>query len=230
VSIEDAASRRTVFEDSKEERWLVWIDPTGDGKAEILRRDIPGDVRAIDAIDRDGDGNDDIAFWRPGGIWTVRSGLGMRPDGPLEPLVADDRPRPGANAARALCAPIAWTTAALDRDRRLPARVRSGPGRIVGARLDIPFRSAWTSPRDVHAAKPRRERAAAGTGGTPDLRHRTRGHGRRPSAHASRGSVPAARNAAVECWSRLPGPEKLIESRYLWIGGKPALVVTTRSA
>jgi hypothetical protein len=34
----------------------------------------------------------------------------------------------------------------------------------------------------------------------------------------------------VECWSKLPGPERLMEARYVWIAGKPALVVTTRSA
>jgi hypothetical protein len=42
-------------------------------------------------------------------------------------------------------------------------------------------------------------------------------------------SLPADRSTS-ECWSLLPGPERLMESAYVLINGRPALVVTTRSA
>jgi hypothetical protein len=34
----------------------------------------------------------------------------------------------------------------------------------------------------------------------------------------------------VDCWCRFPGPEELLSSEFLMIGGRPALVATTRRA
>lgn len=41
---------------------------------------------------------------------------------------------------------------------------------------------------------------------------------------------PANQVAAVEAWSRLPGAEKVEESRYAWLGGRPYLLAFTQSS
>src|SRR5262245_20453593 len=220
------------FSDSAELRWLVWIDPTGNGRVEIVRRDIPRDVRAIDAFDRDGDGNDEIALWRPGGIWIVRSGEDGRPDGPLEPLVAEPDLDPASQAARALCA-----SDCLDERRLWTEIVGSlrayGPGAdgTWGRMFDIPL--PVTASRETHVltlTSPTVRALPAGPGGRRLLAIGPEPFGVDRLRTLLVDPALPPETPPVECWSRLPGPEALVESAYMWIGGKPALIVTSRSS
>jgi|GEM_PF-1863352 len=231
VSVQEMV-RGSGFEDASGTRWLAWVDPSGQGRAEIVRRDIPGDVRAIDAIDRDGDGIEDIAFWRPGGIWIARSDSEGRPDGPLEPLITDPDLDPDSNNARALCAPECVD------DRRLWTGI-VGSLRAYGPGAEGSWRRLVDLPMPVTVSKSARTFVLT----SPVVRPLPPGPGGRrlfaigPEPFGSDrlrtllvdpGQPPDT--PPTECWSRLPGPEALMESRYVWIGGKPALVVTTRSA
>jgi hypothetical protein len=231
VNIQDTA-RGGAFTDTSGTRWLAWVDPSGEGRAEIVRRDIPGDVRAIDAIDRDGDGNEDIAFWRPGGIWIARSGPEGRPDGRLEPLITDPDLEPGSNEARALCTPDCVD------DRRLWTGI-VGSLRAYGPGADGSWTRIVDIPMPVNVSKSTRafELKSPLVRSLPPKPGGRRMFAIGPEPFGSDRlrtllvdpSQPPE-TPPIECWSRLPGPEALIESNYVWIGEKPALVVTTRSA
>lgn len=232
MNVQEAGARGSTFKDTEKTRWLAWVDPAGEGSAEILRRDIPGDVRAIDTIDRDGDGNEDIAFWRPGGIWIARSDAEGRPDGPLERLVADAELDPGLNEARALCTPDCVD------DRRLWTEI-VGSLRAYGPAEDGAWKRIVDIPMPVSVEKTKWELRLA----SPIVRPLPPGPGGRRlfAIGPEHFGVDRLRTLLVdpslppdtppiECWSRLPGPETLIESNYVWVGDKPALVVTTRSS
>lgn len=232
LDISDAGAGARNFVDSTQPRWLAWLDPAAEGRIEIVRRDIPGDVRAIDAIDRDGDGDEEIALWRPGGIWAAKNGPQGLPDGPIEPLVADSDLDPGPNAARALCAPDCvderrvWTEV-VGSLRAYGSDADGSWSRVV----DIPMPvTARKDPQTLLLTSPPVRVLPPGTGG-----RRLFAIGPEPLGSDRLRTLlvdPAAPadTPPTECWSRLPGPEILIESAFLRIGGKPALVVTTRSS
>lgn len=215
--------------DSDGRRLHLWrLDREGEGRAELLRNDLPADVTAMDALDLDGDGAEELVLGRPNRIDGLLS-EGDRPaaHGPTELArgeglvwvqVEPSRPfqvGPGGNGLLHLPS-VGWLwtfrgeSGRLDLVSRIPLPVRASVGdeRLI---LSTP------APRPAGSGDDGRWRWASG----PDAVGRER---LRTSLLDPTGPLESR---SLECWERLPGRERVIESAFLPLDGRPALVVTS---
>lgn len=296
--------------------WLLAIEPGDPPHARIVRKDVPPDVRALDAADTDGDGIDDLLLWRPRGLDVIHRDRGGS-YGSIERLVDDPEIQPRGSDARAVCDldcgddRIVWssilgalrgygtlpsgatTTSAHNSGHELleaaPQEQPSPAANPMGtsaprdndttnrdgtsgskstpvdphAPVAVPGRSRWGIVAEMSLPVSTTRSAGALNLSSPVVRpvppplpfagsdSNPQGSTGSQSASASPSSRLIAlgpepfgedrlhtllldpahpHDEAVESWSLLPGPEKLIESTLLRIDGRPALAVTTRSA
>jgi len=213
-------------------RRLYRIVPRERQDAILVRDDLPGDAARIEAIDLDGDGRDEILLHRPGQLWMLDTtapgdGSGARQDRILLEHPDLGRPRPdpriavepelagvpleftaGSGAFR-VHAPSAangsWATAA---EAPVPPRARLRPNGIVLRDREVDFVGRRSDGRFWFATRP-------------------------DAVDAQRLEVllfevsPEGAIRVHECWARLPGPEFLLEYRFLVRDDRPWLAVLT---
>ncbi len=217
-------------------RLLIRLNESGAGTLDLLRDDLPADAFTLDAIDRDADGTDELLLARPGRVEMIRDESGRRFAGGPDLLMADPNLRPGAIdplRPRPIRAPANRQADLLPIDLLGGARFY-GPS-LDGRSWDLLYeaRLPIETVKDAAGLKlssPRIARAGISPSGTTLF-----ASGPEPQGHRRLRSIlidPSNEGEArrVECWSLLPEPEALLESAYLMLDGRPALLVTTRPA
>lgn len=200
-------------------RELVEFAPGAEPLLRSLLDDLPSSTSRVGAFDLDGDGSDEILLGRRGTLEAWDRSAGSRAivsipggwfrsdhgthGGPVTP----SRLHVFEAGAVTSFGPREGEGFAALGSMPLPVLVRAGS------------RSAWVHTRPYVAVG----RAASGgdllaADPEPVGKERLRIWLAEPEA---------ARTEAVECWARLPGPERPIDSDFIVLDGKPALVVTT---
>ncbi|HEX3127239.1 MAG TPA: VCBS repeat-containing protein [Thermoanaerobaculia bacterium] len=185
-------------------RSLYLIDPEHAGAPRRLLDGLPAKSSALDAVDLDGDGAEEILLGEPGKLWTLGS-----PDAPTAPRLLLEASgldlHPGRFQAVEVGRLRTWR---LDGGRLVPGPEQALPVHAVreGQRLQL-----WSLP--VTAVG---DLQAIGPEENGKLRLRTLLLG------------PDGRK--TETWSQLPGREKVDSYRYVALDGRPALIVTTSDA
>jgi hypothetical protein len=211
---------------------LVRVDRSGEGAIETLREGLPAGTAAIDSIDLDGDGADELLLGRPGHI----DALDFTSDRKIEEAgargVVDDpglawvqleprslRARAGDREGVLRLAEVGALRVFAAREGRLeslvraelPIEVEEGSAALY---LESPvprFVGIDSEGRAIDAADPepvgtRRLRAHVVTEGPPG---------------------PAV---VQECWCALPTPSRPMDHAHAIVRGRPALIVTTISS
>jgi len=198
-----------------------------------LRADIQADAFGIDAADVDGDGIDEILLLRPGELSIIRDGgIAEERAAGIPPLaapgLADGELDPWLVRFPALATEGFFPLASLDGLRIYgPLREHAGLGLRSSRDLALEARLARSSlilegspVRPVGRSSDGRLWLASGPSGGPGRRLRT----------LLFDALDGGESGAAEIWSRLPEPEHVMESFFLIFDGRPALLVTTRSA
>ena len=218
-------------------RWLYRLDLAGDesgGALTRLRDDLPSDAVALDAIDLDADSRDEILLTRPGGLHILRDIDGRRAAGGPDLLMTDPAilekgsahleprwmRRPGVGATTTIPIPFLGgvrfygpTAEGRSWDQLLEAPLTLEAERSSGG-LKL------SSPKVQMVGRRHDGAILFASGPQTDGGRRLRTMFFEPAAQGG--------SRETEVWSDLPGFEAVIESRYLTLDGRPALVVTTR--
>jgi len=211
---------------------LFRLDVAGAGDLRELTGDLPADTGGLEAFDADGDGREDLIVEHPGHLGFIRLDDTGEIVAPLTPWIDDAEVDAGGLDPRSISAiaseAMPWAVPVLGGVRFYDPSRDARPGTDAVA-MDLPI-------------KVTRERGGLRLS-TPSIRVVGPGPAGRilfavgPERVESRRLRtllldPAAPGSArvIEVWSRLPGPEVVIESFYTILDGRPALIVTTRSA
>lgn len=194
---------------------LYRIDPHSEGSIERLRDDIPRDVLGLDAGDLDGDGYDELLFLTD--QQTLREG-----NAGLVPLTGADTKVLGE--------------VALDGSDPVFVSVDLGRLRVFGAENgELKIRGEAELPIDTVRLQ--------GSWFLSSFRplffqHRDDGtlvflsnpvHHGKTRLQTQRIEVPLQGEAeSIDCWSRLPQAEEILQQHFLSVDGKPHLLVMTR--
>jgi len=222
---------RSAEEAPEAPKLLMRLDAGGAASLRSLLFDLPADAETIDAIDSDGTGRLDLAVARPGGIDLIRLDAAGEPEGgrttllespdihlrSLDPRFVLAGPEPNWPWAIPHLGGVRfYATGEGSRRWAEPPSVEIGikvRSRASGLQISAPTVTI------VGIDSAGRHLFAAGPEPVGDRRLRT------ILMDPASAEAPSA-----EIWSRLPGPERVMESFYGILDGKPVLVVTTRSA
>ena len=204
------------------------LDPQA-GKIERVRADVPLDATALDAIDLDADGLDELLVFRPSGAWLVphEAGAALTPLVEAEGLLARAlEPRGAADASSA-----SWLLlAAADLDGlSIFGPAADGPRWERKARVELPLGAdVRETGIEVWADVPRA--IGSDAQGTRFLASPPESSGSTRVRTALVALDPAGQATVTECWGRYPGHEDMIGSGFLFLDDKPVLLVTTKPA
>lgn len=187
-------------------RSLYLIDPDRAGAPRKLLDGLPGKSNALDALDLDGDGADEILLGEPGKLWTL--GTPGAPAAPRPLLEASGFDlRRGRLQALEMGRLRTWK---LEGGRLVPDADQTLPVRATRERQALRLSSlpvAQVGDLPLHAVG-------------PEENGKTR----------LRTILLGADGQRTEAWSQLPGREKVDGARYIALDGRPALIVTTSDA
>ena len=230
----DASSASTAA--APEAALLLRIDRAGDGALVTLREDLPADAFGLESADLDGDGAEEILVARPGRLETLTDdGTARWARGPTllmtDPYIAPERPArleprvarvPDGEAGRLLDIPILGGVRfyGASPDHRSWDLLYEAPLTLDAQRDDAGLK--MTGERAVPMGLTAAGSALFASGPEPLGSERLR------TVLIDPGAEGAARR--LECWSRLPGAESLMEGAYLMLDGRPAMVAVTRRA
>jgi hypothetical protein len=192
-------------------RSLYLIDPERAGAPRKLLDGLPEKSSALDAIDLDGDGVEEILLGEPGKLWTL--GSADAPDAPRLLLEASgfDLRRSAASRGRFQAVDMGrlrtWT---LDGGRLVP-----GPEQALPVRATREQRALRLSSLPVAAVGDLPLQAVG-----PEENGKTR----------LRTILLGPDGQRTEAWSQLPGREKVDGARYIALDGRPVLIVFTSDA
>lgn len=208
-------------------RQLIRMDLSGEGSFTTLRNDLPPDAESLAAVDLDGDGADELLIGGSGSV-SVLTATGLRPlvsqqpdlslDGSLAALAS----MPGG-AGRLLIPSLHGLS--------LFAPATAGEAWALSRKVAIPVEASILGAEIlVHAMPLARVRGPA-----PDApllyAAGPREHGSERLQTLVVHPTAAGTDAdplLTESWSLLPGPEEILESSYLMLDGKVALLAITR--
>jgi len=201
-------------------RQLIRLDPASEGTLTTVRADLPADSRSLAAVDLDGDGADELLIGRPGSVMALMgeglSAVASHPDLSLDGSLVTMAPLPQGPArlvvpslrGLALFAPGAdggaWASVA-----RAPLPVEAS---LTGGEIKVRGLPLERVGGTQFAAGPRQV-------GSQRLQSLVL----HPSAAGGE-----AEPLVTESWSLLPEPEEIVESTYMILDGKLALLAITR--
>jgi hypothetical protein len=208
---------------------LYRIDAAADPPLLEVRADLPADTRGLDAADVDGDGAQDLLLLRERRIDAL---LAPRFEGAAR-LVDETEldayaSGPWAIRSRVLGADPRWRLPAVGGLRTYGPSPDGGPFALL-SEVPLPLR-IWR--KDFGIAISARDVTPLGTApdGTTLLATEPEpvGKDRLRVSLLTPEARPDARG--VDCWLRLPSPERVLDSEFLDLDGTPCLAVTTTSA
>jgi len=203
-----------------------------DGTLRTLSDALPSDVSALMAADLDGDGADELLVARPGEVDLLPVTADAAPSGALEPVLRD--PLLGDIGRGNMAA------TGIGGGRLVIAAHRLGhvsffglpsaggePGPIADVALPV---SASRDDSGFMLRSPLVVRAGTLASGHPLFAAAPRRQGAQRLGTVLIDPLAAGDVVRTDVWSRLPGPERVLEAVCLLVDGRPALVVTTRPA
>lgn len=185
-------------------RSLYLIDPGQAGAPRRLLEGLPAKSNALEAMDLNGDGADEVLLGEPGKLWTLGS-----PDAPDAPSLLLEAPGLELRSDGVQAVDTGrLRTWKLDGGRLVP-----GPEQALPVRADRDGQSLrlWSLPVTAVA-----HLQAVG----PEENGKTR----------LRTLLLGPDGQRTETWSQLPGREKVDSSQYVALDGRPALIVNTSDA
>lgn len=214
----------------EEPKRLVRFDPTGAGALVTLGTDLPAGARALGAADLDGDGADELLMTTGDGVEILRATAAgswtrepLRPGGPAAGAVGTIEPgavgtgggRPDLVTVAGLGVLRAWRT---DPDGAWKS--------LFDAELPVDAkRPRW----GLELSSPAARRLPVPDGGDVVVTDPERRGADRLRTILVRPAAPEGERR-IEVFAKLPGPERLMESGFLLLDGRPALAVTTMPA
>jgi hypothetical protein len=202
---------------------LFRLDPAAASPLEEVRGDLPPDTRGLDAADVDGDGLEDLLLLRRGRIDAL---LAPRFDGDPTSIDETDVDFYARKSLSIRSDPL-WRFPTLGGLRTY------GPtegGARFGLRTEVPLPlTVWRRSEGLALRTGEVELLGTKDGTTLLATAPERVGDRR--LRVSLLSPEAAPNARViDCWLRLPAPERVIDAHFFLLDGSPHLAVTTTSA
>jgi hypothetical protein len=199
-------------------RSLLFFDPARRA-VDKLADGLHEESNVLAAFDFDGDGSATPVVGLPGALWVPTAGGGKRQL--LERAHLDLRSLAGDGLGLSWPAGLPWIPAAR---AGLLELLAPGPGGGLQTQASFPLPLKAERPRwGIRLTSPP-VTLLGGRGGVAPLfavGPETHGKRRLKTLLLSPGGEP------VESWSLLPGDERLIDKRPLWLDGRPALAVTT---
>ncbi len=209
------------------ERSLYFLDPRGDGKLTLLRGGLPGGAKALEVLALEAGGEPELVLGTLGQLFSLGPLNAIAAEGPLAKRID----HPGFDLRSLSPSPL--RVAGMGREIAVaePGFLRlyrpDGEGGVsVAARLALPL-SARREPMGLAVTSPPVHRLA-GIAGGPDVY--ASGPVRHGDRRVSSVLLDVGTGERLEAWGRLPGAEKVEQSWYLRIDGRPCLVVTSQTA
>lgn len=206
--------------------WRLRVAAAREVKLERLRDDLPGEITGMRAFDLDGDGTDELLLERPGRVDLLRVA-----EAAPELLVEDvaltggllfPPPEAAAVATRMLYAAVVGGVRSYGFDAGGSFQLRSETALpVIATRNGAGFRIESPAPRALGAGPAGRPLLAAAPIAADALRLRT---------VLFDPEAPPTDERQSEAWSRLPEREKVLESAFLRLDGRPVLAITSRPA
>lgn len=226
-----SADKGRSADDDAPRRLLRW-SPAAPSVLAVLRDDVDPAIAALDAVDLDGDGSDEILLFRPGAVEVLARGADGAFSGVPRPLLSDSALEV-TERARLFRSPLYEAETLLRYS--VPGSFRTyGPvedGGRWGLRSSVPVpteASAYSETLVVtnRAVAPvgRRADGTLVLATVPEQVGKERIRLWRLEPDAPGGPV------AVECWCALPGQEQLVDWGYDILDGRPVLIATTTRA
>jgi len=206
--------------------WRIRDAAAREVQVERVRDDLSGEITGLRAFDLDGDGSEELLLERPGRVDLLRS-----PEGAVELLVEDAaltggllRPPPGSGsgALRTLYAAVVGGVRSYGADAGGAFRLLSESSLpVIASRTGAGFRIESPTPRLLGPGPGGRPLLAASPIAADALRIRT---------VLLDPEAPTPEERQSEAWARLPERERVLETAFLRLDGRPVLVLTSRPA
>ncbi|HEX4952506.1 MAG TPA: VCBS repeat-containing protein [Thermoanaerobaculia bacterium] len=209
------------------ERSLYFLDPRGKGRLSLVRSGLPGGAKALDVLELQGSGQPELVLGTLGQLFSLGPLNAIAAAGPLAQRID----HPGFDLRSLSPSPLRVAGSGRELAVAEPGFLRlyrpDGRGGVsVAARLALPL-SARREPTGLAVTSPPVHRLA-GAEGQPDLY--ASGPLRHGNRRVSSVLLDTATGEHLEAWGRLPGAEKVEQSWYLRVDGRPCLIVTSQTA
>jgi hypothetical protein len=196
-------------------------------RLELLREDLPHDATALDAVDLDGDGRQELILARPGEVLRLdrdpsrppltlleRESLRWKSMHPRSIRYAelDDRP---------------WTTTIELGRMQLYGPAAGETGWSVLAQVDLPL-EADVEQDGIRLWSPSPRLVGSASDGTLFFASSPDAFGKSRVQTTLVAVSPDGESSTTDCWGSLPEPEDLLDSSFLFIDDRPVLLVTTK--
>jgi hypothetical protein len=196
-------------------------------RLELLREDLPHDATALDAADLDGDGRQELILARPGEVLQI----GPDPSDPLRTLLEQDGLSWKALHPRSIrheeLDDRPWTTTT-DLGR-LNLYGPQGDNETWGvlAQVELPL-EADVEADGISIWSPLPRLVGNASDGTLYFASPPDSFGKFRVQTTLVSVSPDGESSTTDCWGRLPTPEDVLGSGFLFLDDRPVLLVTTK--
>ena len=196
-------------------------------RLELLREDLPHDATALDAVDLDADGRQELLLARPGEVLR----LDLDPAKSPLTLLEEDGLRWKSMHPRSVrydeLDDRPWTTTIELGRFRLYGPAAGETGWSVLAQVDLPL-EADVEQDGIRVWSPSPRLVGSASDGTLFFASSPATFGMSRVQTTLVAVSPDGTSSTTDCWGSLPGPEELLDSDFLFIDDRPVLLVTTR--
>ena len=199
----------------------------GAERLELLRQDLPHDATAIDAIDLDGDGPQELILARPGEVLRV----GRSASQPMVTLLEEDGLRWESLHPRSVRYETLhdrpWTTTIELGRLTLYGPAAGETDWSVLTRVDLPL-DADVERDGMSIWSPSPLLVGDAADGTLFFASSPESFGKSRVQTTLVAIRPNGESSMTDCWGSLPTPEDVLDSSFLFIDDRPMLLVTTK--